>query len=60
MESVGFTDWAIDMNATGELIVRSAVAEMMMDAHDYDGFSTNGRAGTFPSFCEKSGVGQGD
>ena len=58
--SVGFTDWAIDMDETGELIVRSAVAEVMMEAQGYNGFSTNGRTGTLPSFCAKSGVGQGD
>ena len=58
--SVGFTDWAIDMDETGELIVRSVVAELMMDIHGYDGFSMDKRDGTFLGFCAKSGVGQCD
>ena len=58
--SVGFTDWAIDMDETGELIIRSAIAETMMETQGYQGFSTDGREGTIPSFCAKSGVGQGD
>ena len=57
---VGFTDWAVGMDETGELILRTPVAEEQMAAQGYQGFSTDGKDGTKLSFCPASGAGQGD